>query len=861
MSFSLSEDYLLRHAYTNVWCTPDQDKQAIFQLARITPDNGVWTNFTYQWRKIGLPVAKSRFHVYHIGEVHPSILGLMNKRGGWIPVPDAMQGENVNIQVYNGRGTVVPKCLCWYLVLGDNNLILAVRKSEQKDDLTGIDMETEPLFMRLYSNAYFNLPTSNVEPGIRVLSRRCNTTLKIVEAQTEIESWPKTGMITSYVNGKVVDKIDPVTAKPGDYVEAVFDASVKFAVEYVVTSLREFNSTLDNMRKYLLTHGLTTNTIDYMDDVDVFVTTYTTGTRWHGTYLHKNDSKTMRQVTHRDYSIAVPRVAGAAASNPHLAGKKLRLRMIVRNSGYNRKLVMENSRLFELYKLTAAQRLDAMLGVNAHVDVWKAANLEKSAYVAIMGAQQGAITKDLVQKAYGYNALSVLLGDTPKKTTVYNGQNIVFVPEGLRGLASIYEYDAAGVLLTYNSTTLDNTYTAKNNQTVMAEVVFGVAATTLDIQTTATGTIDPTLNYRFYSAPAVGGIKTGPWEDVTDTPSYLIQNDRFQWVSTANKLTRVVSNKKFLGYTTRIKANAGVFEFDLVHQTSLGLEKFDVALGQLDLFLNGRSLIENIDYIVKGSRVVIITKEYFVGDPGVTAQEVVVRFMGFAATDGTREMPDDIGFVNNRMLSVNNHYNIRDDKVLRIVMGGATKLRTDLKFAENGILSAISDASNGKPYAIRDIVVPMNRYLISDAGCKDHTYHMRADSIVIDKQVSDYMSIKKPQGNPPAINAIPARYKVYSPFLARIISDLNSGILWSDKFTEHFGDEYLKTVTAPYEYLLAFDPIATDNDVDDRYVVIHPHLQSTYVSMEMYQWRVVQRIVKLYAANVDLSSTMNVIQF
>lgn len=53
MSFSLSEDYLLRHAYTNVWCTPDQDKQAIFQLARITPDNGVWTNFTYQWRKIG----------------------------------------------------------------------------------------------------------------------------------------------------------------------------------------------------------------------------------------------------------------------------------------------------------------------------------------------------------------------------------------------------------------------------------------------------------------------------------------------------------------------------------------------------------------------------------------------------------------------------------------------------------------------------------------------------------------------------------------------------------------------------------------------------------------------------------------
>lgn len=860
MSFSLAEDFLLRRAYEKIWCTPDQDRQANYQLARVTPDNGIWTTFTYNWRVIAMPVPRVRFHVYHIGQIHPSILGLSNKRGGWMPVPAVMQQENIIIQIYNGRGRIVPRCLCWYLITEDNNLLLAVRKSEQRIDLTDIDMEKEPLFMRLYSNAYFNLAGTPAGDGIRVISKRVSTAKEIADIQNEVATWPKLGATVGFVNGVVVSSVDAISAAVGDYVDIVQDTSVKYVLRYTVRTLREFNSTLDNLRKYLLTHNVNTNTIDYVDDVDVYVTANTGTNRWKGTYLHKNDSRTMRQLTHRDWSVAVTRVAGAAAANEYLKGKDLFLQVYVRKAGYERALEMESSRIFELYKLPFSKRVDAMLGVNAHVSVWRAEALEQSAYTSVMRADQGKITKDLVQRAYGYNALSVILGNTPERTSIINGQNIVVIPEGLRGCATVYEYSEDGRLLTYNSITLDNTYTARHAQTKIAEVVFGVAGTDVDVQTGLTGTIQPQYNYRFYQADAVNGIRTGAWEDVTGTPSYFVANGSYTWVRNTGKLYRVVSNKKLLGYSTKVAATAGVIEFDLVRVTGLGVERFDIPMGQLDIFLNEHSLIENLDYVIKGSRVTILNKEYLKRD-ATGLEDVVIRYMSLASSDMKREVPAEAGFVYNGQLSVNNRYDIRQDKVQRIIVGGKLKLKKELKYAEDGVTIDIDNAFNGKPYHVKDIVVPMNRYLVDDTGVEDITYEMRKKAIAIDKEVSDYMSIKLPQQKPAQINAIANRYALSSPFLSRIIDDLATGVLWHDKFIEHFGDEFVKQIAKPYEPLLLVDPASGNVPIDESYCVVHPHVEKTFISLTMYQWRVLERIRNLYLPNVDLSSHVSVLQF
>jgi hypothetical protein len=862
--YLVSDDFLLNDAYTKVWCTPEQDKQAIIQPARITPENGVWTSFSYQWRKIQMPVTgpANRFHIYQIGQVHPALLGLLDKPGVWVSALDVMQEEDCLLDVYVGKGVMIPRCLVWYIVTGDNNLLVAVLKPKDLPvKLIDGELENEPIFLRLYSNAYFSSYRDTYsQPCIKINSIKADDIAAINAFQTEIAQLPSWGGVFFYVNGVRVDKIDLVSAKAGDYIEYVYDASIKREVVFRVRDLAPFESTLDSLHKYLLHYAGPSDTIDYQDDVDVYLGYTWNTSRWKGVYLHKNDSRTLRMVTHRDYSVPTIRVDGAQAANTFLAGQELELRLTVRNSGWQRPLVFENARLFELYKLPEERIAGAMVGQDATVSVWQAANLEANAYAAIMRAPQATITRSMVQSAYGYNAMSKLLGDTPTKVELTNGQKLVTIPEGLRGSCTIYEYSAEGKLLFYTSNTVDNTYTCQAADAAFVEIIHGIGDVSLDvIDNTDTGTIDPTANYRFYVAPSTGGLKTGDWADCTGDPVYLVQGTKYTWVRSAAAYNRVLSNKKHLAYSFEMAPIAGVFEFDITWFKDGTYQKLDLPLGELDIFMNGSSLMEKLDFRVSGSRVVVTTKAYM--DDTLAKQQFTIRYTGFCNKDMTRTPAPDAGFVYHGALSANNRFDIRDDKVLRIVCYGKVRLREDLTFAENGIGVGLENALNGAPYAIRDIVVPMNNYLIDGDGVADKTYAFRDTSLAIDDEVSNYLTRFAPQQPADQPNVIAGRYQLYSPFLSRILDDLKTGVLWDDKFYEQFGDDWLRGRLASYEKYLAFDPIGGGNIPDSRYVVVHPHPYSTYVSLDMYRYRVMLRAVGIYAPGLDLSSMISVLQF
>ena len=262
---------------------------------------------------------------------------------------------------------------------------------------------------------------------------------------------------------------------------------------------------------------------------------------------------------------------------------------------------------------------------------------------------------------------------------------------------------------------------------------------------------------------------------------------------------------------------------------------------------------------VKGARVVVITKKYF--DQTLAKQRITIRYTGFCNKDLSRTPAPDVGFVFHGNLSVNNRFDVRDDKVLRIVCGGRVRLRDELDFAEDGISVNLNNVQNGAPYAIRDIIVPMNNYLLGNPYGEDRTYEYREKSMEIDQDIGDYLTRMLPETKIVEPNVIAGRHPVYSPFLSRIIDDLLTGVLEDEVFYEHFGDEWLKKKLAGYEVLLPFDPAAGENRVDKRYVVIHPHPYPNYVSLTMYQWRIVDRAAKIYLRNVELSSTINVLQF
>lgn len=860
--------FLTRHAYQNVWCTPNQDRQAIFKPQRLSADGGAWVNFQVMWRTTSLPDKKSRFAVYQIGQLYPPMLGLENARNTWVNLATAMKDGNLMADIYTVNGVQIHRSQVWYKVTQDKDLIIAVRIPEQTK--ISINLDTEDLFFRFYTNAWYQSTRANTtDDVIYVEGIQAVTTTDILAMQNKIVTYrQKPGYVTCWLNGFRVENISLINSVPGDYIEFVFDASVKRTVTFKTTSLQQFTSILDNTFKYLLHYPGNVGEIEYHDDVDFYLgKPGPTAGRFKSVYVNKNDEATVRMVTHQDYSINVQHLAAYATAHPELGSfDGLNLHLVIRNSGYARPLVQEHHHIQDLYKLSDADLVSAMLGVNSTVDVWTAPNLENSQYCAIMRADLGKLTVQEVQDAYGYNAISKLVGDTPTRTVLQSTAQRITIPSGLGDSCTVYEYDASGYLIGYYPHTTGQAYQCQNTTARLCEVLSGIADTGIEQSwNITTESIDLNLNHRFYICGQSQGVIDSKWVDVTGSDWYAIVNGVLTWlVDPTTKYTLRRSNAKHLIYTLDYAAVDSLITFSIA-ETRPDLQNAQrtlaVPMGELDVFLNGRSLVEKIDYIVDFPRVTIINKQYL-NNPDTTNQQIVVRFTNFCKSDLSREVATDVGFVQFGTLSYNNRYDIREDKVNRIVVEGQLWRYDELEFAEGDFAIHVTGATNGFPYSIRDIVVPMNDYLFNTDQKVDPTYTLRSADMVVDQAISDYLTLKIPEKVPSQPSAIAALYQLVSPFFSRIVYDLNSGALWDEAYTEQYSDDYVRVQCHRYEYLLAWDPITDTNFPDPTFTVIMPHNLNHYVDMGIYQFKFLTRVQRIYCPDrISLSGSIRVKQF
>lgn len=859
--------FLQDHARKNVWCTPNQDKQAIFKPNRLTGLNGAWIDFQVMWVRHKLPDSRSRFHVYQIGQIHPLLLGLDDgKKNVWIKLSDACNVRNLMANVYTAKGIQIHRSQVWYKVTTEKDLIFAIRVPEYSR--IPIDLWQEDIFIRLYSNAFFQSERANLADHlIYIEGTQAVTNSDILAMQNKVQTYRNktVGFTTCFINGRSCDNIDLVNARPGDYIEFVYDGSVKKVVTFDANSLPQFESDLDNVYKYLLHYPGNADIIEYMDDVDIYFVR-PNGNRFKGLYYNKNNPNAMRMVTHKDYSIPVSYLEAYLQANTDFGALPgMQLVLTIRDSGYHRPLVNENSRIRDLYRLEDDELLQAMIGVNSTVDVWKAVNLENSKYTAIMSMDYSQITTKVVQDAYGYNAISVLVADTPQRAILQSNAKRIEIPSGLADECTVYEYDAAGKLLGYYNHNSGSAYACANITTDLCEVLSGYGDIGLgSYWNVQTHPIDMNQSYRFYRCGVTNGVIDDVWEDVTGTQQYAVINGVVNWfVDRDQYYTLVRSNKKHIAYELDYMAVDGLITFSLREwrEDLQAYRTMAVPMGELTLFLNGKSLIEGLDYIVDFPRVTINNKEYL-DDPDNKVQKITVRHTNFCAPDMTRPNVPDVGFVQYGTLSFNNRFDIRDDHVNRVIVDGALYRYDELHYGEEDFTIGVTDARNGSPYAIDDIVVPMNDYLQRDSEMVDPTFELRERSLAIDKAISDYLTLKIPQKDPDEPSAIPNLYQVVSPFFNRIVHDLNSGALWDARFIEQYGDDFVRSTCQHYEYLLAWDPVTDTNLPDERFVVIHPHNVNGYVDMGIYQFKFLTRVARIYGSNrISLSGSIRVEQF
>ncbi len=847
-------DKIIDHALKNVWCTPNQDMQMVIKPARLTPYGGVWNKVKVLWRTHALPVQSARFHVYQIGQLNPRLMGLFVRFQEWISIADACNQEKLIVDVYGNSGVQMPRCECWYMVTPDSNLILAVK--EQR--LIPIDLNNDDIFMRVYSNAFFS--SSRSDPNndfIQVEGKTVGTIEEILTLQSHFNNASALpGLAYAFVNGYRVDAIDLITTKPGDVAEFVYDSSISEVVTFNVLGLPSFLSTLDTKHKYLLhqEHSVLFN-IDYQDDLDLFVVKPgTTSGRYRGVFYHRNAEDALRMVTHKDYSIPVAYLSAYANEQFDWGDPDaLQIRMHIRKSGYSRPLVDEAHRIKELYKLDNTLIVNAMVGVDAVVPEWTAAALENSDYAKIMRSEIPEVTRALVQSGLGYNALSKLLGDTPQFTYLSSNQKTIDVPFGLMAYSTAYEYDLNGELLNWHSHVYGFHYTAADPATRLIEQISGVGGTILDEEYGDVEVfLDLNASYRMYVCEKSGGIPNNEWTDVTGSSQYAIIGNKLTWLIDPNHYYTVVrSDKKFLAYSLSLPVDRGTIKFSLTHQQlrfgSLQNFVMQIPMGELDVMMNKKALIEGLDYIVQFPEIVIINKAYLI-NPTTDHQRIDIRFTGFCWSDFSRDVTKDTGFIKHGLLSQNNKFDIRDDKVLRITVGGQVYHRTELTFSENDTGVRVPYVHDGAPYLIRDIVVPMG-------GLTDeNTYDLRATSQVIDKHVSDYLTLKLPEPTFNSPVSIAEYYPIYSPFCSQIIDDLKTGVLNDPRLTLQYSDQDVFDICQPYEYLLAFDPTQDELQPDLNFVNVQPHHLNTVVEVDLYGYKFLSRVVKLYLkSRVSLS--------
>lgn len=835
--------FVVRHAIKNVWCSPEQDRQALLRLTRASRAGGQLGYIDLQRTREYLPTRNEYYHVYVVGQNSPYRLNLPDKTSEWYSLAQLAAQRGISAELYTEIGKVFSSDQCFIRMTGNRTFLVAVKRQDRIADL-----DLEQAYLRLYSNSYFDSPRADfLGETIVTQSVVVDSPTTALTLQTEMYRRRQLGLgyVSAFHNGDYVDDFLPSFIQVGDIVEFRHDYSVKTVHEFSTRQLQSFLSALDAQQKYLLHPPKALDVIDFQDDVEVYVVKRTIGNRYRGRYFHRNNESSIRNVTHHDYSISIPQLQQYIQLHPDWADNdELFIRLHVKHSGYYRPLIDEHQRIKELYKLSDTDIERAMLGIDSTLEEWRAPALEAGYYTKIMRSKYTEITVNDVARAYGYNSLANIYAKVWHRVT----NERVLLPVGLQTNSTIYEYDINGLLLGWRQHSNNETYYTQYPQTAFIEAIAGLGGSTSPIEIgQAPVTVFKDQSYRFYVCPIVGGQISNTWTDVTNTAKHIRSDGVEYWsIDVDGEMGAVVNDLQFTSYDLQLTSTDMVYQFSINHKTHNGI-LVKIPPGRVDIFLNGYSLIRDIDYVMDFPRVTILSSKYLVAGP----QKLTIRCMGFCTETLEIPKPYDAGFIKYGMISVNSHYDVREDKSVSFIVGGRRYLADSLDFAEDGRNVSIPALTNGLPYAIEDYQIPVR-------GVIDYnTYPFIADSRDVDSRVSNYISGKLPEPVNPGISPIPERYPLYSPFLARVISDLRNNYLTA---TSPFApmEHVSATLGATRLALLSIDPCLNPT-LNASYLHIRPHPLPTVLSVTREEYAFLERLVVDYLqGKVDLTSFVTI---
>jgi hypothetical protein len=837
---------LVRYTDDHLWSNPEENQQYQVKLNRITEEYGYSSNFSYmnKWRT--LPKKNTFFHVFSAGGLHPGFWNFKNNTlrrnplDRWVNIGLLCKARGLCVDMYSTKGYMQSRSHCWLMVTYDGLVLIAVQKLSKAPILDGDDMH-----FRCYTPSVLVDKSSLVtnETGNPYIFETC-----VYENPAEYSTFlsrysavkTRPGYTGLFHNGVVINGppavINPIA--PGDVIEFWHDPTVLRTELYMYNLLQAFYSELDQKNKVILHPPKIKGdfTIRYFDDNDYFLM----GGQRRGVYLHRNDEKTIRQLTHVDVAIADDVIQAMTEYHPDLSDvMDCRILVLIRKTAWTFQWPNEHQRIRYMYRMPDIDIMRAMVDARANMPEWTAKELEQGPVLQLLRKQWKNVKRDDAILSVGYNAATRVLSETPVRATYLLGSRGVDIPVTYQEACTAWEHDENGQLLEWRNMSGIMYYSPNNPACAMVEFTMGSTGRDIDMLVTNQDVeISKDWDYQVYTASwniNIGQI-IGAWTNVTgDTTMYRVEDGVLVWkgLDRVNKRGILISNKKILGYQFQLEHLDHSLAFAITDIYEDGGHLTGLTWAQIDIWLNGHPLVDKVDWIYEGQYCYINNKEFLVDGP----QTITVRAMGLDKTVVLPNSDTELGFVDGGVIGRVGRYNLRGDRVTRTVINGALYLTDEVPRAEREVPDDVGNPLNGKPYMVKHHWCPIR--FVEDYD--ELPYRERSRET--DQRVSDYLTLwlPKPQTNAEEIhweNGDPHRpdgsgsevisnlqdkYRLYSPFLNVVVNGVLNGLIQLPNQSSgdtYYSDQDVKDAVKDYTWWLKYDPVTLK--YDRRYFAITP---------------------------------------
>lgn len=837
------------------------------------------------------------FHVYHIGQIPTHLLGVDVVENKWIGIDKIAQEMECYVNVYLDNGYVVPRSKCYLMrTWPGKNLILAIENdpkmsfgssrvfnsSNNSSAMMPNTLNNQGINVRFYTNErYFSAARRGqaVNADNQMYFETDKYTLQVKQRiESNSNSPVKQGWFL--LDGMVMNYDAVVASYPRsmDHEVSVYRDETIIGIEYHrLQDLQVFTSIKNrNIKKYIINlNNVGHERLVYWNDVEYYLGRMD-GMGFKGLCIPMLRQDPITTVTNKTHAIRTDIITDLMNSVDWLVDSdNVYLMAVVRQGGVEAGLIHQHTRIGELFKLPDPVVLSAMSGVNALLNEWKAAELEHDDYASIVEATYDAIIPDMVFNAYGYNAITRYHHPNPLKVEEYttiNGNrwysvqlsNVASERNKLLSLGGLFievvEYDADGLLLGRRR------FPYSNGGLLIAEQIYPKDVALIEHYVNSIE--DAALNlgeiygnrienndlaafgFAAYITTSDSTQLKPKWLDVTNLKTYYHTTDTVKPDGTkvrtliwnvdvlneigARPMVRINNRVCFRTYPVK-SLTKGYRNFPMITIPNNSNGKVQVEPGSIELWLEKRLLIEDIDYVVKWPNI-------FVGRriADIETADITIRMTGLAEpTTSEHEKARETGFVKSGMLSVNGYYDIRNDRNIQINVGGSLKHRDAVSFDE--AITTAREPMDGRPYQIKDYITPVELYT------NRSTMEEKSRSEEIDQKVMHYLNEYLPSSNTFQGIINNTRWMIVSLFLDDIIGRIRNGWLTEELKTE-FSAEQLDAWVSDVLYLLDVD-ISYFESTNRNYIRLIPHGLPTSIALTATQYKFVNQVAERYLNN------------